>query len=237
MPEQDEQDRWSQLARELGLEPGPEPAAAPPPAPPAVPEPPREPVAKALPARQEEPPAEELLPRARRRRESAPPEQRADLATHGEELFGEPAAAALGAPESAERPAEVASGDEDHRPGRRRRGRRADHNGAADAPMAPGEPGTEPVEAEGPPSEPQGEAAGEERPRRRRGRGRRRGSAPNAEAPPRAEALPRVSAEPETIEMEDMIPPSDEEADQDLSGWNVPTWQELIASLYRPPDR
>jgi len=46
-----------------------------------------------------------------------------------------------------------------------------------------------------------------------------------------------VSAEPETIEMEDMIPPSDEEADQDLSGWNVPTWQELIASLYRPPDR
>ena len=28
-----------------------------------------------------------------------------------------------------------------------------------------------------------------------------------------------------------------EEADQDLSSWNVPTWQELIASLYRPQDR
>jgi len=29
----------------------------------------------------------------------------------------------------------------------------------------------------------------------------------------------------------------DEDGPMDLSDWNVPSWTELIAGLYRPPDR
>jgi hypothetical protein len=107
--------------------------------------------------------------------------------------------------------------------GRRHRGRRGRRGGKrAEGPATVGEGE---VTAKDEP----GEATEEESPEReRRGRGRSR---------PRS----AKTAEPETAEQDE--PVKEEAADDsdfgddepnDLSEWNVPSWQELIASLYRP---
>jgi hypothetical protein len=75
----------------------------------------------------------------------------------------------------------------------------------------------------------EGEEESGRRPRRRRSRGR------NSE---REESFrPAVTAnadEPGNAEEEEGEPVGREEEVDDLSNWNVPTWGELIGSLYRP---
>ena len=85
---------------------------------------------------------------------------------------------------------------------------------------------------------PEEEEPGGPKSRRRR---RRRGKGDRAEAP---EGVNDAGEErdddiaPTADSTEDNEPQerSGEEVD-DLSNWNIPSWQDLIAGLYRPPDR
>lgn len=97
-----------------------------------------------------------------------------------------------------------------------RRGRRSRDETAAE----PGDTGE--VVAETPPQE---ETAAEQEPGRRRGRRRGRRDAEPVEGESKAEPAEEAAA----AEEDDSI----EEVDT-LSDWNVPSWNELIASLYRP---
>jgi hypothetical protein len=70
----------------------------------------------------------------------------------------------------------------------------------------------------------------DERPRRRgRGRGRVRKQEPVEEA---VDTPPEVEEEGAALHQETEEP--DKEDLDTLSDWNVPSWAELIASLYRP---
>ena len=116
------------------------------------------------------------------------------------------------------------------------------------------EPEAEPISPQGavsdqmapPPSEE------EDRPRGRRGRGRRgrgkrggedddrgrRGGRRRRPSKPDEEPLEDTADEPiaEDDEIPPGPPPEDDEPEEelDLTNWNVPSWSELIASLYRP---
>jgi hypothetical protein len=66
--------------------------------------------------------------------------------------------------------------------------------------------------------------------RRERGRGRR------AKATRDATDTPAVTDEQEDLRAKEDIlvsAPEDDDAD-DMSGWSIPSWQDLIDSLYRP---
>jgi len=114
---------------------------------------------------------------------------------------------------------------------------------AEDRPRRGRRRGRRPSREEGPVAETQGEQpGGEDQPvaeetdrsseaSRRRGRGRGRHKKLERDDDNAETAL--VDEEPEQ-----QAPPTDEEADDEevdnLSNWNVPSWNDLIASLYRP---
>jgi ribonuclease E len=202
-------DHWRRLAAELGLDVGPEPEQ-PPPA--TEPEPP-EAGFKAPPPREEPEP-----PRSRRRRE---------------EPVEEPAV---------EEP--IQHFDVEAPSGRGRRGRPApvlDEPGlfeADEAPAAEAEIEGSDVEAAAVPevrpeaaeeaSEEVGEEQGGKRRRRRRPRRKKKGE-PGAEADAVAPA--------EGAPTESATEPDDDDIDEPAelaANWNVPSWDELIGSLYRP---
>ena len=232
MIEEDEikqQEHWRALAEQLGLEPAPETVSDPPPkvvddapAPPAVPSEAvrAEPLPRAVgPPAAEQPSIPLRYHRSeeagvKKMREEVPP-----AAEPEEEQPWEPAPSA----EVAE-PVEVSHS-------RRRRGTRP------------------PGAAEGGPSAEEGSSRetgeGDETPRRGRGeRGRRRGRGRVRTEEPAGE--PKQTPEPLAVADDDIAPSTEvdvevPEADNEdldevdtLSDWNVPSWNELIASLYRP---
>jgi len=228
--DRDEVDHWSRLAEEFGLPPDSEsapalPARAPEPMPPprALVDQPSAPIGRE-PRADGEPPA-----RGRRRRSSAqePEPVRAEAA---EEV---PVAEADG---NAAPVAEEGGPDgEKRRPSRRRRGRRSG-KGATAGEVSERVEGA-PVEAEdaspdekaGPGDEPSDEESDGDRSRRKRGRGRGRKKPVVVE-----KSEPVEDAADEDLEQPE---PQDEETDEEMtnfSNWSVPSWQELIASLYRP---
>jgi ribonuclease E len=222
---------WDDLFADLGL-PAEAPRAAK-----AEAQPPAEEIrAEAAPAA--EPPAA----RGRRRRSHAPA---ADLeetppAPEAEAPAPVPAAPADAAappaePGEAEPGAEEAAGPKG-RSRRRRRGRGAKSAGAANAAPAADEARPEPAAAEGPAAEAEDAAPPakppdgvDERPRRRGGRSR--GRKVERDEEPRADE--ECEERPVEIQGEEPEPATADEVD-DLSNLNVPTWAELIASLYRP---
>ncbi len=144
-----------------------------------------------------------------------------------------------GSAEHVEGGAPVSEEDKAARAGRQppsARGRRGGRDGEERPPQA-GEPRPERAPQT---SEPRRE---EREPRRQpdpdpRDRGARGGRRPDAESrrggPPRQERR-----EPAPVEVEDDTPPRSAPAidaadDTDFSNWDVPSWQDLIASLYRP---
>ena len=99
---------------------------------------------------------------------------------------------------------------------------------ASEGPMAEIETTTGETTASTPPAT-EGEEEPGRRPRRRRSRGRN----------PEREEAPRVAVNAnadvsDDAEEEEVAPVGREEEVDDLSNWNVPTWGELIGSLYRP---
>jgi ribonuclease E len=235
---------WDDLFADLGLptktSPAPEAAEVEPsPTPDAV---------EQEPAEKEEAPA----PRGRRRRSptvAAAPEE----APAAAEATEQPAALAIESTEvsvpaeepaleagTAESPA-VEGGEEAAAPrGRSRRRRRG--RGSKSAPVVEGTPAapTSETPADGgeapaveateliPPAT-EGEEESGRRPRRRRSRGRN----PEREEAPRVAVTANVDA-PDNAEEEEVEPAGREEEVDDLSNWNVPSWAELIGSLYRP---
>jgi ribonuclease E len=107
---------------------------------------------------------------------------------------------------------------------RRRRGRRGGREGEERPPQA-GEPRRDDRE---PRRQPEPEP-------RERGRGdRRRDEEPRRGAPPRQERREPVPVEADDDTPSKPAPAMDAHDDTDFSNWNVPSWQDLIASLYRP---
>lgn len=102
---------------------------------------------------------------------------------------------------------------------RRRRGRRSSKS-SADKETASEETGNI------------GESAAEEEksPERARRRGRGRGRSKKVSERPGAEEMPE---DEEKVETTEAVNDDNEEIDN-LSDWNIPSWAELIASLYRP---
>ena len=76
----------------------------------------------------------------------------------------------------------------------------------------------------------------EKRPRRRRGRRRRRSEGGPREDAPEEREMPDESAADADQGEEDAGEEDDEEEVEivPFADWNVPSWQELIGSLYRP---
>lgn len=226
MSEQDNiEQRWRTIAEQLGLtceqEPPssvPPPRPAPPPPPPVVraPEPPPPPAPEPEPV----PLVEEGQPIA----EAAPPtvpEVEAVVSFSGVVVTAEPQ-------EPISQEGEPVDDERRGRSGRRRRGRRSGRNRERANEVAPSAARAPEGEASrGAPEE-------ERRPtRRRRGRGR-------DEVREEVEELEPIAAEDDEV-VADEPPPvveeDDDELDEELdtlSNWNVPSWQELIASLYRP---
>jgi hypothetical protein len=205
-PQEPEQDRWAELAQELGLDPEPDaPArlksAAAPESRPVAASGGRREKAEAEPA-PEDATSEVAPPRGRRRRASASEEEPTEMA--------EPESP--GAPEEPveEKPSRGRRGRRGRRSeGRSRRGQARDSEGG----------GESAAEREDTPDS-------GETPRRRRARGR------SQSAEPRPEAAVEKEGEDEVVHRT-----AEEEADEessDVSKLNVPSWQELIASLYRP---
>jgi hypothetical protein len=135
-------------------------------------------------------------------------------------------------------PAAAAEEDKPRR-GRRRR-RRGRRRGGADKPDPEGQPSRPPAESTAaPPPRPTRGAEQESRDRRgQRGGKRRDDDEPRPPSPPRHER--QEPAEPvEADEFQDEKPSAAHgneahDADADFSDWNVPSWQDLISSLYRP---
>jgi hypothetical protein len=150
---------------------------------------------------------------------------------------------------SAENRPPVAGEEEKPRRGRRRRRRGRRRGGdneqgegqpnRAPAPAASGPPAREPVEPR--PARPVRDAEPDPRDRR----GPRRGNRRDEQEPRRPVPAParQERREPEPMEVDDF---QDEQpaiagrgnalsaSDTDFSDWNVPSWQDLISSLYRP---
>ncbi len=207
-----EREHWQAIAEQLGLSPeqNEEPAARSPGRPP--PEPVRE--AEARPDDRQRPPEE----------------ARHDRYVPSKHAGGEPAESVQKPAVEQARPVEPAlvREPEDQRghPPKRGRGRRNKDGGGGERPRSR-RSGREPVAEEGAeavktePSSPRG---------RNRGRGGKGGRAEPAPAPePVAE---------ETLAPPEMSAVSEDADSEDLSNltknWNVPSWNELIASLYRP---
>lgn len=204
----DIQRRWRDLAEQLGLPPEPADKPAKPATPRAVTE--GRPVA-ATPRRLQEQPS------------AKPPEVPEEPVEAAAEDAAVPVTAA--APEIEER-----------RPARgRRRGRRS---GSRSSDSAAGEREEAESAADAPPDAEagtdaeEGEATMRERSPRGRGRGRhKKAEREETEAPAAVddveEGEPEEAPEPATDNDED-------DDGDDMSGWDIPSWQELIDSLYRP---
>src|SRR5262245_21632146 len=149
-------------------------------------------------------------PRGRRRRSAS--EREADTTALSE---GEP-------------PAEPDLVDVEPPPEKPRRGRKS-ANAEADVPVDDRDEST--ASAEEAPESPKEEAP--KRRRRRRSRKRRSGEPPETVA---AEAAESTDPDEDTSEVEAAPEPAedDEPAPEVIADWNVPSWNDLIASLYRP---
>ena len=211
MHEQDQgRSRWDDLARELGLEATPETERS---VPQPVPPPRRPPV--------------EHVPASRAFVEEEPAFSRPGSAR--EEFAVEPPAPEGLFPEDPAPPREQPAGREgpDDRPRRGRRGRRSgkggrgpDESPRAERPERPTADLPPGVDRGAAPVDPEGE-----QPRRRgRGRGRPRSREEEVHQAEEAAAVPEPLPEPD----------ADDSDVSDLSNWTVPSWQELIGSLYRP---
>jgi ribonuclease E len=229
-------DHWQRLAAELGLpfdEPAqpsaPRPAAAPAPAEPEEPRPPR---------------AERTVVDAQE------PIETPRHAPVQEAVQAEVPASARPEPDDAD---EEGRG---RRRGRRRRGRgkgerrfaeeRTTEPALEEGKLAFGEEATgeadiEPSAAKGDDDEePEGPDGEDRRKRRRRRRRRRPDEEPAEEASKPASSAPDDLEELEEVDIERDEPlpvahaDDDDEPEEDFSDWNVPSWNELIASLYRP---
>lgn len=231
-PNQDPQAHWQAIWQQLGLEPdpAPPPPAASPPSRKAPVE--SERVLETLPAiekpatvvRATPPPPEEepVPPRGRRRRPADNVEERPPM----------PPVSAEGPVQDSPRRGR-SSGRRGHSPdkeapGRRQRGRRPSQ-GRAEASDEP--EGVDSVAAVTAPDAGTSEPFPEQPQGRGRGRSRR---PPGKHAPDRDDE----SASAEVLETPRPSNPDDDaEAEEDaraMSEWNVPSWNELIASLYRP---
>ena len=132
-------------------------------------------------------------------------------------------------------PAEPKGPEEELRPRGRRRGRRSSSSRRPE-PAAQDGTGDQAVTETVPAAE--GETGNEEdRPRRRRGRRRKKGE---GEPEPHAARTKPVDAETPEEDEAELVPLAAEEDsaldtdDDSLKNWNVPSWNELIGSLYRP---
>ncbi len=105
---------------------------------------------------------------------------------------------------------------------------------------------TVPEEGASPAEEGEGEMPAGERDRRRRRRGRGRGRKPETVAEARRPAVEEeVEEEDEEVLTEENVPEEtgprlaeeDEDDFEDLTNLSIPSWADLVASLYRPPDR
>jgi hypothetical protein len=206
MPDLDnDQSHWQQLAKQLGLPPEPAEQTYAPPSPPVRQE--------AKPFREETP-----LP------EPVPASASEDITEDAV------------APRIEEMPADAESAppaEEKRRPARgRRRGRRggrrtedialpaAEHEAPGES-ERPERAAVEAGEEESPPDR-----------SRRRGRGRPRRKKETADVVESTDAL-----DADTVPSDRPPEPDDESGDdagEDMSGWTIPSWQELIDSLYRP---
>jgi hypothetical protein len=254
MTNQEDRQRWLAILEDLGL-PAEEEAPSPPPAPASVEKESapveektrhEEPVGEAAPQAvapvEEAPVREEPAPARGRRRRGQPAAVAEEPAALEEPVSQEivspapiPPEAVIEAGQSEDRPAAVEEAPREGAGRGRRRGRRkpapvaettSEIAAGAEAAAAPAEEvaGTEPSPVE--------EREAEEEPRRRR---RRRGkkAEPESEPPVPAEIEDEIDfvpeEEPEVVETDE----ADEEFD-DLSNWTVPSWADLVASMYRP---
>jgi hypothetical protein len=255
MAEQNQTDeRWRELADLLGL-PGDGPAAASEKAPAPPPAPREVEVERPSPRVHEEPRLEPMAEETPLGWESEFDEGDDDTAIDESLLRDEPIGeepADIGGEEPAdiggEEPVEPAEGgapvSEEDKPRRgrrrRRRGRRGGRDGDERPPQA-GEPRPEHPPQAGEPrrddrEQPRRQPVPDQRDRGSGGRGGRgRDEEPRRGGPP-----PRQERrEPAPVEaVEDTparpVPPMDAGDDTDFSNWDVPSWQDLIASLYRP---
>jgi hypothetical protein len=216
-----QKEHWRALAELLGLEPEPEPAPPPPAAPVADREEAEYPARGKSEAAAGEPALlpETASPRGRRRRPTVPAEETPE----GAAAPGPEATELLVAPEPVE--------TEEPLPAGRRRGRRTSRAGRSEAPTAVE---TEEEKTDVAETHAVTPAAAEKMPAespRRRGRGPKR-QKKAAETADQVES--EEAAEPATPQAE--LEPAESDLDETdaLTDWNVPSWQELIASLYRP---
>jgi hypothetical protein len=222
MNEQQDRDHWAALARDLGLESEPETQTE-------LPLPP----AQALEEKVEEEevsfsgvPEESTSPEA-----DAPISHETDFPPESvEETASEPKVAAVESePESVPPPEETEGTTEaeveETRSASQRRRRRS---GRSSAKAETENPPEEEVSSEAEPTEETAGAPGSGRGRRRgRGRTRKKGTGEAAASELDTEDAHKTSEEPGPLA-------SEEPDDEDLTSLNMPSWQELIASLYRP---
>jgi len=246
------EDRWRELDELLGLGPV-APKSETPPEPPAAPVP----VAREMPAEpehqprieEEHQPLESEIPPQPQAHWEAEFDEDADTEIMEQDVFeslpcppgeeaNEAAEEANEAGEEASEPGATGSEDGDKpRRGRRRRrrGKRkgGPEQGEGSAPASEGSP------PQGRPAPSPREPAGNPRDQGRRGRqgGRPRDDEDNRRPKPVPQNAPRM--EPvEMDEFQDDEPPLTRAPlavdDTDFSNWDVPSWQDLISSLYRP---
>jgi hypothetical protein len=250
-------DHWRELAELLGL-PDDAPAAAKkePPAPPAPPDTPaikayEEP--RSIPEHgpsivEETPPRpiddEQDAPTIPMLREVPETDWESDLDDEDNTPLEEPDEAVAEENEAAEEEhaGEPAAAAEEERPRRgRRRRRRGRRRGEADKPEAEGHlirPAAD-ESAAAPPSRAARNAEQESRDRRGRRSGKRHDDeerqAHDAKGHDRQEPAESVGVDDFQDEKNNTAPVNEaHDADVDFSDWNVPSWQELISSLYRP---
>jgi hypothetical protein len=222
------QNHWQELAEQLGLEPD-QPAGKSPPAQETRPAPRADPASRYQdrPREVSRRPADQAPDQARGLHRHAPVAENTPVeAAASEAPLEEVVAPVPGvAPAADDEEAEQGRGSEGR--GRRRRRRRS-KSGRDSGPAETNESAEAVTEGTAPKESPI-EEEGHETPRGgRRGRGRRR---PETGKPPsRREAVAR---EEESLPEDAPAAADDDEVD-DLSNWQAPSWQELIASLYRP---
>jgi hypothetical protein len=218
MTDDDERIRqhWQELAEQLGLESEAEPPAVGKPAPRLTSQPPPP-----------EPASKEAKKESWEEQERSSPAQHQSISDR-EPVAEESAPADWPVRDEVESQEERAPQSATEEAPRRRRGRRSEdqpRGSRTKNASAVSEPGPEEVS---PPGETIDEKSAERGPRRRKGSPRR---SRDEETPISAE---EIGSEGPTVAAE----PSDKDADKDdldtLTDWNVPSWTELIDSLYRP---
>lgn len=239
MNDEDHADRerhWRELAAQLGLDPGPEPGPISNTANPAPREDPHPVHARSERTRRPNPAPIEPQPHD----SSEPaPAQAGDWLS--EAPLEEPRHGHPGSQEAIAEPL----GEERGRRGRSRRGGRT-RRGRDEEPIIQDHPhlGDESLPAELPKEETgdigpesigeHSDKMGPERPGRKRSR---RGRVPSAAPDPSVVEMPQEEA---NLPSAEAFPDSNEDDGDEvdtLSDWNAPSWNELVASLYRPPDR